>query len=44
MFIIKKKIEDRQMAYNKLVMNYKKYLETWITFQISVGDYRNDIL
>ena len=37
-------LEDWQMEYYNLVMNYEKYLETWVTIQISVGDNTNNRL
>ena len=32
------------MEYYNLVMNYEKYLDTWVTIQISVGENTNNRL
>ena len=38
------KLEDWQMEYYNLVMNYEKYLETWVNIQIGVDDNTNNRL
>ena len=37
-------LEEWQMEYYNLVMNYEKYLDTWVTIQISVGENTNNRL